>query len=61
VGRYNSNFSIKLKKIQIPFNDNSNLQPCNNAKLVTKAQYQKLINENNNNFEKMMLQLQKSN
>jgi GLPGLI family protein len=61
VGSYNSNYSIKLKKIQIPFNDNNNLQPCNNAKLVTKAQYQKLINENNNNFEKMMLQLQKSN
>lgn len=61
VGSYNSNFSIKLKKIQIPFNNNSNLQPCNNAKLITKAQYSKMIDENNKNFDKMLLQLQKSN
>jgi GLPGLI family protein len=59
VGSYDIPYKISVQKIQIPYYETVNMQPCLHSKLITRGEYNKLIQEANQNMEKM-LQKQKN-
>lgn len=59
VGSYDIPYKISVQKIQIPYYETVNMQPCLNSKHISRSEYDKLIQEANQNMEKMLQMLQK--
>ncbi|MFT4154190.1 GLPGLI family protein [Parafilimonas sp.] len=56
VGSYDNFYKISVLKITIPYEEKTNLQPCINSKLVSKNEFSKIQQENNEQGLQQLLQ-----